>query len=169
MAEFAEPAVFAAAVRRMRAAGYSRLEAYMPFAVEGVAEDIVGRGRSPVARAMLIGGVLSGLSAYGMEYFATHVYPLNVGGRPLHSWPAFVPITFELTVLGAALTGLATFFWLAGFPRLDHPVFADARFARASQDRFFLCIRADERRGADAEARALLVAAGALSVEEVAP
>lgn len=168
LAEFATPEGFAAAVRRVRSAGYTRLEAYMPFAVEGVAEAVAGGRRSPMAKAMLIGGLVSGLGAYGMQYFATHIYPLNVGGRPLHSWPSFVPITFELTVLGAALTGVGAFFWQAGFPRLDHAVFADRRFERASQDRFFLCIRGDDPLQAGAEARALLVAAGAESVEEAA-
>jgi ActD protein len=168
LAEFTTPEGFAAAVARVRAAGYTRLEAYMPFAVEGVAEAIAGGRRSPMAKAMLIGGLVCGLGAYGMEFFATHIYPLNVGGRPLHSWPAFVPITFELTVLGAALTGVFAFFWQAGFPRLDHAVFADRRFDRASQDRFFLCIRGDDPLHAGADARGLLLAAGAESVEEVA-
>jgi len=168
LAEFAAPEVFAAAVRRARSAGYTRLEAYMPFAVEGVADEIVRGRRSPIAAAMLVGGIMSGLSAYGMEYYATHIYPLNVGGRPLHSWPAFVPITFELTVLGSALTGVFALLWLAGFPRLEHAVFSDARFDRASQDRFFLCIRGDDPLRAGAAARDLLLAAGAESVEEVA-
>jgi hypothetical protein len=168
LAEFATPEAFAAAVRRVRSEGYTRLEAYMPFAVEGVAEAVAGRRRSPMATAMLFGGVISGLGAYGMEFYATHIYPLNVGGRPLHSWPSFVPITFELTVLGAALTGVFTFFWTAGFPRLDHAVFADPRFERASQDRFFLGIRGDDPQTAGARARRLLLELGAESVEEVA-
>ena len=167
LAEFAAPEAFAAAVHRACAAGYRRLEAYMPFAVEGVAEAVAGP-RSRVPAAMLAGGVLGALGAYGMQVFATHVYPLNVGGRPLHSWPMFIPITFELTVLASALSGLAAFFRIAGFPRLDHAVFADPRFARASRDRFFLCIRGDDPLGAGPDARALLLAAGAESVGEVA-
>jgi hypothetical protein len=168
LAEFVLPEAFAAAVRRVRAAGYTRLEAYMPFAVEGVADEIMRGRRSPMAVAMLIGGIASGLGAYGMEYYATHIYPLNVGGRPLDSWPSFVPITFELTVLGAALTGVFALFWTAGFPRLDHAIFSDARFDRASQDRFFLCIRGDDPLRAGPGARDLLLAAGAESVAEVA-
>jgi len=166
MACFASPPAFAEAVRRAREAGYTRCETYLPFALPETRE-LPSAGTSPVAKAMAIGGVLSGLGAFSMQYYATHEYALNVGGRPLNSWPSFVPITFELTVLGAALSGLLTFFWIAGFPRLDHPVFNDPRFIRASQDRFFLCIRSDDPQYSADETERFLAGLGAESVAEV--
>jgi hypothetical protein len=116
---------------------------------------------------MAIGGIVSGLTAFFLQSYAAHDYPLNVGGRPINSWPSFVPITFELTVLGAALSGLFTFFWLAGFPRLDHPVFGDPRFIRASSDRFFLCIRADDPLFAATDPQRFLAGLDPESVAEV--
>jgi hypothetical protein len=166
MASFASPGGFAAAVRAAREAGYTRWETYLPFAIEGAAELSPARP-SPVPKAMAIGGVLSGLTAFFLQYYAAHDYALNVGGRPLNSWPSFVPITFELTVLGSALTGVFTLLWLAGFPRLDHPVFNDARFSRASRDRFFLCIRSDDPLYAPAKTERFLTDLGAESVAEV--
>jgi len=166
MASFASPDAFADAVRRARDAGYTRCETYLPFALPEALES-PSSPPSPVPKAMAIGGTLSGLGAFFMQYYATHDYALNIGGRPLNSWPSFVPITFELTVLGSALCGLLTFFWVAGFPRLDHPVFNDPRFIRASQDRFFLCIRSDDPRYAHSETRRFLAGLGAESVAEV--
>lgn len=166
MASFASPRAFALAVRRAGEAGYTRCETYLPFSLEGSAEPQPD-APSPIPKAMAIGGILSGLFAFGLQEYAAHDYPLNVGGRPLNSWPSFVPITFELTVLGAALCGLLTFFWVAGFPRLDHPVFNDPRFIRASKDRFFLCIRSDDPQYAANATLRFLSELGAESVAEV--
>jgi hypothetical protein len=102
-----------------------------------------------------------------MQWYAARDYRLNVGGRPVDSWPAFVPVTFELTVLTAALAGVAALLWLSGLPRLDHPVFSDRRFRRASQDRFFVCVRADGIGHRKGGARAALLAAKPESVMEV--
>jgi len=168
MAEFSSREIFVAATERARAAGYTRVETFMPFPVEEVATLPPGRF-SPVAIAMGIGGLASGLGAFFLQEYAAHDYPLDVGGRPLNSWPAFIPITFELTVLGAALTGVLTFFILAGFPRLEHPVFGDPRFRRASQDRFFLCLRGDDPLFPAADPALLKEEWGADSIEEVAP
>jgi hypothetical protein len=166
LAGFVSPEKFARALRRTQAAGYTRCETYLPFALpEGV--EFSAPPSSPVPKAMLLGGLLSGLTAFFLQFYATHDYPLNVGGRPLNSWPAFIPITFELTVLGATVCGIATFLWLAGFPRLDHPVFADPHFVRASSDRFFLCIRSDDPRFATAATREFLDGLDAESVAEV--
>jgi len=166
MAEFSDPRRFAAAVAQARESGYTQVETYMPYGVEGVAELPPGQ-RSPVPLAMLIGGLLSGLGAFFLQLYAAYDYPVNVGGRPLNSWPAFIPITFELTVLGSAITGLATFFIVVGFPRLEHPVFNHPRFDRASQDRFFLLVRSADPRLAGASLERLRREWDADSVEEV--
>lgn len=102
-----------------------------------------------------------------MQWFAARDYPVNVGGRPLNSWPAFVPIAFEMTVLSAALVGVLGLFWLTGLPRLHHPVFADARFKRASQDRFFICVRFDDPLYAGHGVRSILMSSNAESIAEV--
>jgi len=166
LAGFASPEKFIAALKRVKAAGYTRCETYLPFALPEALE-FSADAHSPVPKAMAIGGLLSGLGAYFMQYYAAHDYPLNVGGRPLNSWPSFVPITFELTVLGSALSGLLAFFWIARFPRLDHPVFDDPRFIRASSDRFFLCIRSDDPLFADPQTRRFMADLAAESIAEV--
>ena len=147
MAEFASADALLAAAREARAAGYQHIEAYSPFPVEGLAEAI-GLRRNWVPPIVLAGGVLGGLGGYFMQWYSAVVsYPLNAGGRPLHSWPEFIPVTFELTVLVAALAGVIGMLWLNGLPRLHHPVFNVREFDLASRNRFFLCLR-------DAEAEA---------------
>ena len=168
------------AVERGRECGMSDWETFTPYPVEGVVPPRGKPGqRSPIARAMAIAALLCSSGAILLEEYAAHDYPLNVGGRPLNSWPAFLPITFELTILGTALTGVATFFFLAGFPRLHHPVFGVPAFRRASQDRFFLLWRTTEARwsatsgraGAEesAQAREFFARAGAATIDEVLP
>ena len=165
-ARYREAEELVAAVRRVQAAGYARWETYTPFAVEELVE-LEPHRLSPVSIAMGCGGILTGSFAFGMLEWATHIYPLNVGGRPLDSWPSFVPITFELTVLGATLTGLVAWLILSGLPRLDHPMFLADGFERASQDRFFLCVKASDPRFEAAGVRALLAQSGAEAVAEV--
>ena len=116
---------------------------------------------------MLLAGIAGASGGFFLQWFAARDYPLNVGGRPLNSWPAFIPITFELTVLTSALVGVLAFLWLAGFPRLHHPVFADPRFKRASQDRFFICLRADDPLYANEGVRRALADAQPESITEV--
>src|SRR5437868_6628290 len=142
MAEFARPDQLLAATRAAYEAGYRKMDAYTPYAVEGLA-DALGFTRTRVPLIVLIGGIVGGLTAYGMQWYSAVIdYPLNVGGRPLHSWPAFIPITFELTVLCAAIAGLIGMFWLNGLPSPYHPVFNVPGFKLATQTRFFLCIEA---------------------------
>ena len=123
------------------AAGYRNMDAYAPFPIDGLAEALGKRNRLPLL--VLLAGILGGAGAYYMQWYANMVsYPINIGGRPMHSWPSFVPITFELTVLCAGLTAFFGSLALSGLPRPYHPMFNLPQFERASQDRFFLCIAA---------------------------
>jgi hypothetical protein len=164
--EFASAEALVATLRRLRDEGYSRIEVYQPYASEEI-DALLPGPPSPVGWIMLGAGVIGGGGAYFLQWYAARDYPLNVGGRPLHSWPAFVPVTFELTVLSAAIAGVLALLWLARLPRLDHAMFADPRFARASQDRFFLRIHVDDPRYTAVGMEKLLRESDALSVEEV--
>lgn len=144
MAEFADAERLLEAARAAYRAGYRELDAYSPFPVDGLAEAL-GHKRSPIPMIVFIGGVMGALVAYGMQYYSTvWSYPLNIGGRPLHSWPAFVPIAFELTVLFAACAAFFGMLFLNRLPMPYHPVFNVPNFSFASQDRFFLCLPATD-------------------------
>jgi hypothetical protein len=156
LAEFATPEALVDASRRTHEAGYTRIEAYSPFPVHGI-DAALGRGKGWVPLIALIGGVLGGASGYVLQYYLMAVnYPMNVGGRPLHSWPSFMPITFELTVLGASLFAFFGMLILNGLPRPYHPLFNVPEFARAQRDRFFLAIEAADQRFDLAVTRAFL-------------
>ncbi len=144
IAEFEEPAQVLAATKQVMAAGYRRVDAYTPFLVEGLAESL-GMHNTGVPLICLLCGITGGLTGYGMQYFAAVIhYPINVGGRPLHSWPAFVPITFELTVLFAALGTVIGMLLLNRLPRHHHPVFETPFFEQRNQSHFYLCIEAKD-------------------------
>jgi hypothetical protein len=145
MAEFDEPGPLVAAAERARLAGYRRMDAYSPFPIEEL-HDALGMGSTKLPLLVLIGGLVGGVGGYGMQYWMMAVsYPLNVGGRPLHSWPAFIPVTFECTILVAAITAVLGMLALNGLPMPYHPVFNVPRFALASRNRFFLVIEARDR------------------------
>ncbi|HVU33804.1 MAG TPA: DUF3341 domain-containing protein [Opitutaceae bacterium] len=154
------------ALRRVRAEGYSHVEVYTPFPSDEIDEELPGPP-TPVGAVMLLGGVIGGCGAYFMEWYAAHDYPYNSGGRPLNSWPAFIPVTFELTVLCSAIFGLLGLLWLCRLPRLDHPLFSLPQFIRASQDRFFLAIRTDDPRFTPLGLERLLEDSHPLSKQEV--
>jgi hypothetical protein len=142
VAEFEQPQLLVAAAQRAYQAGYRNMDAYSPFPVEGLAEAL-GREKTAIPALVLAGGIIGGVGGYFMQWFATVVhYPLNIGGRPLHSWPSYIPITFELTVLCAAIFGLGGMLALNRLPQLHHSIFNAPDFRRASQDRFFLCLEA---------------------------
>jgi len=144
MAEFDSPTALAAAARQVRAKGYRKVEAYSPFAIEEVNEAL-GLHHNKLPLIVLCGGILGGLTGYLMQYYVAVIdFPLNIGGRPLHSWPSFIIITFELTILFAALSTVLGLFGLCGLPMPYHPVFNVSRFAFASRDRFFICIEAND-------------------------
>jgi hypothetical protein len=141
LVEFTEPEDLVRAARQVHADGYRAVEAYSPYPVEGLAESI-GFTHSRMPMIVLLGGILGGTGGYLLQYWVSVVeYPLNIGGRPLHSWPAFIPVTFECTVLVAALFAVLGMLALNGLPQPHHPLFDVPEFQRASTDRFFLCIR----------------------------
>lgn len=167
LAEFRNEDALRAAARAARAHGYTRAEAYSPFPLEGL-EDVVGLERNWVAPAALLGGLAGGAGTYFLQYYAAVIdYPINVGGRPLHSWPAFIPATFELTVLGAAIAALVVMLVQNGLPRLHHPLFEVEEFESASRNRFFLCLPARDPVFAPGPARALLDSLEPMLVREV--
>jgi hypothetical protein len=167
LAEFASVEALCMAARRVRAGGYTRAEAYAPFHIEGLAETL-GLRRLGIAPVALAGGLLGGAATYLMQWYAAVVdYPLNVGGRPLHSWPAFIPATFEMTILGAVLAAVAAMLVLNGLPRLHHPLFEVEEFELASRNRFFLYLPARDPVFAIGPARTLLEELAPLLVREV--
>jgi len=167
MAEFEEHDELLAAARRAYAEGYRRMDAYSPFPVEGLAEAL-GHEYTPVPLITLVGGILGGLGGYFMEWISmAHLYPLNVGGRPMNSWPNFIPITFELTVLIASLSAFIAVLVLSRLPQPHHPVFNVPEFDRASIDRFFLSIEVNDPKFSLEETRKFLLGLHAQKVTEV--
>jgi hypothetical protein len=156
------------AAAKAREAGYRRLDAYTPFPVEGLSEAL-GLKRNQVPLITLIGGLCGGLGAFGFQYWVNvSSYPLNIGGRPLNSWPAFIPVTFELTVLGASLSAVFGMLALNRLPQPYHPLFNVERFCKhATTDRFFLCIEAHDKRFHLAEVTHFMQGLGANFVSEV--
>jgi hypothetical protein len=141
VAEFDSAGQLVEATRAARENGYRRLEAYSPYPIEDL-DEIIG-GHNPVPLITLLGGMTGALTAWTMQYYIAAIdYPTNIGGRPLYSWPAFIVITFELTVLFASLSAFLGTLALCGFPRPNFPLFNLPRFAAASRDTFFLCIEA---------------------------
>jgi hypothetical protein len=167
MAEFEEHEQLLEAARRAYAEGYRRMDGYSPFPIDGLAEAL-GHEYSEIPLLTLFGGVIGGLGGYFMEWYAmAHLYPLNVGGRPLNSWPNFIPITFELTVLIASFSAFVSVFLLSRLPQPHHPVFNLPEFERASIDRFFLCIEAADPKFERRETRKFLENLKPCKVSEV--
>jgi hypothetical protein len=167
MAEFTTPEAVLAASTRARDAGYTRAEAYTPFPVEGLSQSL-GFHRTRVPLVVLIGGAAGAFGAFFMMWFANVIhYPWNVGGRPPNSWPAFIPITFELGVLFASFAAVIGMLAMNGLPELYHPVFNAPNFQLASRNRFFLCIEATDPKFDLTEARRFLESLTPISVTEV--
>jgi hypothetical protein len=144
MAEFEDPTSLVNAVRTAYEMGFRKLDAYTPFPIEEL-NDVLHLHKNKLPLIVLCGGLLGALTGYVMQYFVTVIYfPINVAGRPLHSWPSYIVITFELTILLGAIATVLGLLALCGLPMPYHPVFNAPRFSAASRDRFFLCIEATD-------------------------
>jgi len=166
LAEFSQPDALVAAAKRARV-DYRDVDAYAPYSVEGLPEAL-GFKRDRMPLLALLGGLAGGAGAYFLQWYTAVIdYPIDSGGRPLHSWPAFIPPTFELTVLGAALAVFLGLWAANGLPRLHHPLFNARDFDLASRNRFFLAIRASDPRFHPARTRDFLLRLAPLRVVEV--
>ena len=142
VAEFDSPTALVAAANAARLEGYKRMDAYSPIPIEEL-HGAIGFHHTKLPLIVLIGGIVGGLGGYGLQYWSSVIeYPMNIGGRPFNSWPQFIPVTFETTILGAALAAVLGMLALNGLPMPYHPIFNAPRFALASRNRFFLCIEA---------------------------
>lgn len=166
-AEFVSADDVIAAARAAHAAGYQKMDAYSPFPVEGLHEAL-GRKRSILPWIIGLGALCGGSAGYALQYFTSVIdYPINIGGRPLHSWPAFVPVTFECTVLASAFCAVFGMIIANKLPQPYHSIFNHPRFDRASHDRFFLCLEADDPMFTPDGARVFLQGLHPVSVMEV--
>ncbi|HEX8833166.1 MAG TPA: DUF3341 domain-containing protein [Abditibacteriaceae bacterium] len=167
MAEFDTPEAMMDACVAAREAGYTKIDGFSPFPVEGLSTALNERD-SRVPYLTLFGGIMGFCTGYGMQYITGVVtYPINIGGRPLHSWPTFGPPTFELTVLFACITGIVSMIVLNGLPSLYHPVFNVPGFERASTDRFFLLVESKDAKFDVEGTRQFMQSLNPLSVNEV--
>jgi Protein of unknown function (DUF3341) len=145
LAEFSDANALLEAAARTHAEGYRRIDAFTPFPVEGLA-DVIGFRERKLPMLVLAGGIVGALTGYGLQYWSSVIaYPMNIGGRPYNSWPSFVVVTFEMTILFAAFTAVLGMLALNGLPTPYHPVFNVERFALASRDRFFLLVEARDK------------------------
>ncbi|MFI5181959.1 MAG: DUF3341 domain-containing protein [Thermoanaerobaculia bacterium] len=167
MAEYATPGDLVAAAKAVRTAGWRKVDAYTPFPIEAL-NDVLDLHHSKVPLVVLGGGIVGLVAGYGMQYWMSVVdYPLNIGGRPFHSWVAFIPPTFETTVLFAGIAAVVGMIVLNGLPRPYHAVFNNPRFSAASRDRYFLVLTADDPMFDAARATTALRGTNALDVTEV--
>ncbi len=167
MAEFDTPEALLYAARAAREEGYRKFDAYSPFGIEGLAEA-VGFPKTRLPVLVFFGGLFGCCGGFFMQWWANVIgYPLNIGGKPYDSWPAFIPITFELTILCAALTTVIGMIALNGLPAPYHPAFNVPRFALASRDHFFLLIEAEDPKFDPKETQEFLEALHAQEVSEV--
>ena len=168
MAEFQDPHELVAAAHRAHAEGYRRMDAYSPLPIEELHEAL-GFHHTRLPLIVLIGGIVGLLAGYGLEYWSSvFAYPMNIGGRPLHTWPSFIPVAFETTILGAALSAVFGMLALNRLPQPYHPVFNVPRFTLASRSGFFLCIEARDGKFDLSHTRNFLESLGASEVTTVA-
>ena len=167
IAEFENPSDLVAAARRVYTLGYRRINGYSPYPIEELSEAI-GFTHTSLPLIVFIGGLIGGIGGFLMQYYIEVIdYPINVGGKPYNSWPAFIPITFEMTVLVAAFSAVLGMLVLNKLPQPYHPVFNLPNFAMATRDRFFLAIEANDPKFDHAEVVELLKSLNALEVNDV--
>ena len=167
IAEFENPSDLVAAARRVYSLGYRRINGYSPYPIEELSEAI-GFTHTSLPLIVFIGGLVGGIGGFLMQYYIEVIdYPINVGGKPYNSWPAFIPITFEMTVLVAAFSAVLGMLVLNKLPQPYHPVFNLPNFAMATRDRFFLAIEANDPKFHHAEVVDLLKSLNALEVNDV--
>jgi hypothetical protein len=167
MAEFPDPTSLVQATRRTHEEGYREMDAYSPFPIHELI-DAFHAHDNRVQRNVLIGGIVGMIAGFGLCYWVSTVaYPLNIGGRPFNSWPSFIPVTFELTILFASFAAVLSWVLLNGLPMPYHPVFNAPRFALASRSRFFLCIESRDPKFDLDRTRAFLESLGAREVTTV--
>lgn len=169
VAQFDSVEAIRQAAERTRQAGYTRTDAYTPFPVEGLDEDL-GLRPTNLGWVVLVVGLLAGLGGFFMQWWAaTSYYPINVGGRPLNSWPNWIIIMYEITILSAGLTAGIGMILRNGLPRPYNSIFNTPGFEQASRDKFFLAIEATDPRFDLDQTRAVLEALGPERVSEVEP
>ncbi len=167
IAEFDDPDTLLEATAKAHEAGYRTMDAFAPYPVHGLAEAM-GVRKTAVSFFTLCGGLTGAATGFGMQYFASVIhYPYSIGGKPLDSWPSFIPITFELTILFGAFAAFGSMLLLNGLPRPHHPVFNAKRFERASSDGFFLCIEKTDVQYDTEQRKAFLEGRGPVEVSEV--
>ncbi len=167
IAEFENPSDLVAAARRVYSVGYRRINGYSPYPIEELSEAI-GFTHTSLPLIVFIGGLVGGIGGFLMQYYIEVIdYPINVGGKPYNSWPAFIPITFEMTVLVAAFSAVLGMLVLNKLPQPYHPVFNVPNFAMATRDRFFLAIEANDPKFDHAEVVELLKSLNAVEVNDV--
>ncbi len=169
LGEFDSPKQLMDAAKKVREAGYRRIDAFVPFPVEGLSQALgLGRKHDLVPVLTLSGGLVGGLTGFFFQLWANvSSYPMDIAGRPLNSWPAFIPVTFELTILGASLSAVFGMLALNKLPQPHHPLFNIERFKRASNDKFFLCIESHDRKFHLEETARFLQSINAQHVTEV--
>ncbi len=167
MAEFDSAQALVDAAKKTHESGYKKIDAYSPFPIEGLAEEI-GMHFDEIPLTVLIGGIIGGGTGYLMQYWMSAVdYPLNIGGKPPHSWPAFIIITFEMTILFAGISAVLGMLAFNGLPMPYHPVFNVPRFAFASKDRFFLIVFSSDKKYSAVDTRRFLETLDPRSISEV--
>jgi hypothetical protein len=157
MAEFDDPNTLVAAAHRATHQGYECMDAYSPYPIEELHEALGSHEPSKLPLIVLIGGLCGCIGGFALQYWISAIaYPVNIGGRPFNSWPAFIPVTFECTILAAALSAVLGMLALNGLPQPYHPVFNVPRFALASRNRFFLVIESRDKKFEIEETRRFL-------------